>query len=121
MATTLSVRFIAGRLAPSSLGQIHLQLRVKAGSSKDREGILAVTDRVIELCVTAQPRHGEANNAVVKVLSDATNIPKSRFNFVRGLKSKDKVVAISNVQGDGLEYTQTILHLLRKASYRTPP
>ncbi|EFY89294.1 hypothetical protein J3458_018771 [Metarhizium acridum] len=119
MASPLAARFIASKSGSLSVGFVQLQLRVKAGTSKDREGILAVTDRAIELCVTAQPRHGEANKAVVQALSNAIGIPKSRFRFVSGLKSRDKVVAIGDIQGDGPDYTETVLRLLREASYRT--
>ncbi|EFY99619.1 DUF167 domain protein [Metarhizium robertsii] len=119
MASPLAARFIASKPGSLSVGFVQLQLRVKAGTSKDREGILAVTDRAIELCVAAQPRHGEANKAVVQALSNAIGIPKSRFRFVSGIKSRDKVVAIGDIQGDGPEYTETILRLLREASHRT--
>lgn len=123
MASSLAVRYIASKPSSLSLGLIQLQLRVKAGTSKKREGILAVTDTTIELGVTAQPRDGEANKEVVEVLSQATGIPRSRFQFLNGLKSKNKIVAIpiTEAQGDGVAYAETILLLLRKGSYRLPP
>ncbi|OAA49589.1 DUF167 domain protein [Metarhizium rileyi] len=117
MATPAAVRFIASKPGSLSVGLVQLQLRVKAGASKDREGILAVTDRAVELCVAARPRHGEANEAVVQVLSNATGIPKSQFRFVHGSKSRDKIVVIGDIKRDGLEYTETVIRLLHKASH----
>jgi uncharacterized protein YggU (UPF0235/DUF167 family) len=51
---------------------IHLQCHVKPGASKQREGILSISDSVIEVCVAAQARDGEANKAVRKVFSDVS-------------------------------------------------
>lgn len=123
MASSFAVRYIASKPGSLSPGLIQLQLRVKTGTGKTREGILAVTDTAIEVGVTAQPRHGEANKEVVEVLSQAIGIQKSRFQFLNGLRSKDKIVAvpITEIQGDGIAYAETILNLLRKGSYRTPP
>jgi uncharacterized protein YggU (UPF0235/DUF167 family) len=121
MASCRAVRFIAGKAGSPSPGFVQLQLRVRAGTSRDREGILAVTDSAVEICVTARPRRGDANKAVVELLSSALGIPKSRFQYANGLKSKGKVVMIDTAHGDGVQYTTTILQLLRTASYRLPP
>jgi len=61
------------RLALSSgksrLHSVFLRCRVKPGASKQREGILTVTDDIIDLCVSAQPREGESNKAVKGLFS----------------------------------------------------
>ena len=69
MSAPSAIRFVAGT-KKSPLGTLYLQCHVKPGASKVREGVTAVTDEVIELCVAAQAREGEANKAVVKVLSE---------------------------------------------------
>ncbi|EEU46249.1 uncharacterized protein NECHADRAFT_19877, partial [Fusarium vanettenii 77-13-4] len=75
-------------------GSLHLQLHVKPGASKNREGVIAVTDDAIELCVAAQAREGEANKAVVQVLSSVLGVPKSSLQLTHGLKSRDKTVVL---------------------------
>lgn len=66
-----AVRFLAGT-KKNPLGSLHLQCHVKPGASRAREGVLSVSDSVIELCVAAQAREGEANKAVVKLLSEVS-------------------------------------------------
>lgn len=51
---------------------IHLQCHVKPGASKQREGILTISDNVIEVCVAAQAKDGEANKAVRGLFSDVS-------------------------------------------------
>ena len=110
-----AVRFIAAS-KKSPLGSLQLHLRVKPGASRDREGISDVTDTAIDLCVSAQARDGDANRAVVSLLSDVLGVPKSRLRLTHGLKSRDKTVVVGDVPGDGDEYAKTVLDLLRKAS-----
>ncbi len=42
--------------------------------------------------VKAPPKDGKANQAVIKVLSDYFDAPKSRFSLVSGETSKIKVI-----------------------------
>ncbi|KAI5466455.1 hypothetical protein BGZ63DRAFT_420940 [Mariannaea sp. PMI_226] len=109
-----AIRFIAGsKKAP--LGSVVLQLRVRPGASKSREGVAAVTDEAIELCVAAQAREGEANKAVIQVLSSVLGVPKTRLQLTHGFKSRDKTIVLGDVKGDGEEYAKTIRGLLDKA------
>ncbi|KAM0474554.1 hypothetical protein ACHAPX_007498 [Trichoderma viride] len=113
-----AVRFLAGsKKAPQ--GILQLRLHVKPGASKNREGIQAVTEEAIELCVAAQAKDGEANQAVMEVLSEALDIPKSRLSLVQGARSRDKTVVVQEIKGDGSAYAATILELLHKASSET--
>ncbi|UKZ76130.1 hypothetical protein TrVFT333_003826 [Trichoderma virens FT-333] len=110
-----AVRFLAGsKKAPQ--GILQLRLHVKPGASKTREGIQIVTDDVIELCVAAQAKDGEANQAVIEVLSEALDIPKSKLVLAQGARSRDKTVVVQEIKGDGAAYANTILELLHKAS-----
>lgn len=49
---------------------LRLQLRVKPGASRARQCVSTVTDEHVELCVAAAARDGEANKAVVRLLSE---------------------------------------------------
>ncbi|KND93314.1 hypothetical protein TOPH_02086 [Tolypocladium ophioglossoides CBS 100239] len=116
MASSGAVRFVMGGKQSPALGSLRLQLRVKPGTSKDREGVSSVADDCVELCVAAQARDGEANRAVVRLLSDVIGLPKTRFHLSHGMKSKDKVVVLAGVaEEDGPAYAETVLDLLRKA------
>lgn len=117
MASSSAVRFVVGGKKTPALGSLRLQLRVKPGTSKDREGVSSVSDDCVELCVAAQARDGEANKAVVQLLSEITGLPKTRFHLSHGLKSKDKTVVLGGVaEDDGPAYAESVLDLLRRAS-----
>ncbi|KAI8297658.1 UPF0235 protein C15orf40-like protein [Colletotrichum sp. SAR11_240] len=113
MAST-AIRFVAGT-KKSPLGTLYLQCHVKPGASRVREGVTAVTDATVELCVSAQAREGEANKAVVKLLSEVLGLPKSDLTITQGLKSRDKTVAVSNVK-DGDGFTAMIRERLAQAA-----
>ncbi|KAI1161950.1 hypothetical protein F5B18DRAFT_653085 [Nemania serpens] len=57
----------------SSAKILQLRCRVRPGASKTREGVVAITDETIELCVSAQPQDGKANGAVLEVLSKTSS------------------------------------------------
>lgn len=114
MASSSAIRFVTGS-KKSPLGSLHLQLHVKPGASKNREGVIAITEDAIELCVAAQAREGEANKAVVQVLSSVLGVPKSSLQLTHGLKSRDKTVVLNGFKGDGEDYARTVRELLDKA------
>ncbi|TVY56941.1 UPF0235 protein [Lachnellula cervina] len=99
---SLAIRHVASS-SKSTLGYIYLQCHVKPGASKQREGIVSISENVIEVCVSAQAREGEANKAVREVLSSVLKCPKSDVEVVRGMKSRDKTVAIGGIDMKGDE------------------
>jgi hypothetical protein len=44
--------------------------------------------------VKAPPHEGRANAAVIELLSDHFNVPKSRISIIRGFKGKNKLIEI---------------------------
>lgn len=50
---------------------------------------------VVLVRTTATPEHGEANQAVIKLLAKALDCPRSALTIVRGQTSRDKVVSIN--------------------------
>jgi len=97
---------------------IHLQCHVKPGASKQREGILSVSDSVIELCVSAQAREGEANKAVRELISDVLKVPKSDVEVIKGFKSREKTLAITGIdaKGDGQSCISKVREQLQNAA-----
>jgi uncharacterized protein len=70
----------------SSAEILQLRCHVRPGASKAREGVVAVTDEAVELCVSAPPQDGKANKAVLEVLSevsDPSSISSTRVQILR--------------------------------------
>lgn len=91
-----AIRFVVGKATKGRplTGTIQLFCHVKPGASANREGITAVTDEVIDICVAAQAREGEANAAVRAVIAKTLKVPKSDVDIAKGMKSREKTVAI---------------------------
>ncbi|KAJ2904116.1 hypothetical protein MKZ38_008834 [Zalerion maritima] len=122
-ASQAAIRFVLNttksKKVPSSsasTGTYYLRCHVKPGASKDREGVAGLTNDLIELCVSARAREGEANKAVVKVLSDILQVPKSELQITQGLKSRDKTVALNTrVAGAPEHFVGTLRERLEKS------
>ncbi|RMZ72070.1 DUF167 domain [Pyrenophora seminiperda CCB06] len=111
MAAAPAIRFVAAKAAVSkkSPGVIQLSCQVKPGVSAQRKGVAAVTDERVEICVSAQPREGEANRAVREVIADALKVAKSDVEVIKGLKSREKTVVVrANMQGSSEEQVERI-------------
>lgn len=65
---------------------------VKPGGSKDLVEKTGEYDLIVR--TRAKAHDGEANKAVVELLSDYFDVPKSRISVVRGAKSRQKIVEI---------------------------
>jgi uncharacterized protein len=72
MATRTVITLMKGSKGKQP-GSLLIQCRMKPGVDSRREGIAAVTDNAVELNVTAPPRDGEANKAVVRIMSEVGN------------------------------------------------
>ena len=68
-----------------------IAVRVTPKASRDR---ILVEDDAIRVYVTTVPEDGKANKAVVKLLSKALGVPKTRLDLIRGATSRDKVLRI---------------------------
>ncbi|KAK1757219.1 hypothetical protein QBC47DRAFT_422198 [Echria macrotheca] len=91
--TTRAIWYVTGT-KKSPHGTLYINCNVKPGASKSREGIAAVDDEAIEVCVSAQAREGEANKAVIKLLSEVLSLPKSDLQITQGHKSRNKTIAV---------------------------
>ena len=49
---------------------------------------------VLRVYTTVAPENGRANSAVIELLSEYFDIPKSRIKILKGLTGRDKVVAV---------------------------
>ncbi|KAL4942623.1 hypothetical protein BDV06DRAFT_221977 [Aspergillus oleicola] len=83
---------------------LQIACRVKPNASKNQEGITAIGTDQVSVSVAAVPRDGEANVAVTRVFAKVFNVPKSDVGVIHGLKSRDKILCISDLDiGKGTE------------------
>lgn len=78
MASHRVLQYVAG--AKKKPPTVYLHCHVKPGASKVREGITALTESTIELCVSAVPKDGESNKAVLAVLSEVSPLRSTEFS-----------------------------------------
>jgi uncharacterized protein YggU (UPF0235/DUF167 family) len=53
--------------------------------------------------VTAAPEHGKANDAVVRLLAEALNVPQGDIAIVSGHGARDKLVTLAGIGPDEIE------------------
>ena len=88
---------------------ILLPVRVKPrGKANKIEG---VRDGALLVSVTAAPTDGQANAAVIETLAKALGCAKSTLSLARGQKSREKMVCISQVSLEEIEFRLTALAL----------
>lgn len=63
---------------------------VKPGSSQEK--IVKAGDHELIVYLRAKPHDGEANEALIKVLSKYFSVPKTSITITRGQKSRTKLV-----------------------------
>lgn len=75
-----------------------LNIRVIPKASHNKITIETSSDGTEQwkIYITTVPEGGKANKAVINLLSKELGIPKSSFQIIRGIKSKDKVIQILN-------------------------
>lgn len=78
---------------------MQIRLHVHPGVSRTRQGVAAVTQDSVEVCVPATARDSDATQAVVQLLSEALEFPKSPSSLKQGLKSRSKTVKRAGSSG----------------------
>ena len=68
------------------------QIAVKPGSSQEK--ILETAPGELTVYLRAKPHDGEANDALIKLLSKHFNVPKTSIRIVRGTHSRHKTIEI---------------------------
>lgn len=70
------------------------QITVKPGSSQEK--VVLAGDNEYTVYLRAKPHDGEANTALIKLLSKHFDVPKTSVTIIRGTKSHIKIVEIPN-------------------------
>lgn len=118
---TRAIRYVAVKgTKGQTTATIQLACHVKPGAHANREGVTALQDDTIEVCVAAQARDGEANKAVRQVIADALEVPKSDVDVAKGTKSRDKtvIVTLGSASKEPDEEMERIKDLLLKSVNR---
>ncbi len=70
-------------------------LAIRVTPRASRNAIVEILhDGTIKVHVTAPPREGEANEALIQFLAEVLDVPKSRLEIVAGETGRDKLVSV---------------------------
>jgi uncharacterized protein (TIGR00251 family) len=78
-----------------------LAVRVTTRASKNQI-VGAMSDGTIKIRITAAPVEGQANNELVKFLSDVLDVAKSRIEIVAGETGRDKLISVLDMDAETL-------------------
>ena len=65
-------------------------IKVKPGSSQEK--IIETNEGELTIYLRAKAHDGEANDALIKLLSKYYKVPKTSIKTIRGAKSKSKII-----------------------------
>ena len=88
-----------GYLQPHGDG-FHLSVKLQPRASKDEIGAPAGNE--LKVKVTAPPVDFAANEALLRLLSDRLDCPRSAIQLVRGQTSRHKVVSIHGLTAEAI-------------------
>ena len=77
-----------------------VSIRVVPRASK--EGVAGLEGGVLRIRLNAPPVEGQANAALVRFLSKALGVPKSRIVLVAGGKGRNKIVRVDGITREAL-------------------
>lgn len=78
-----------------------IAVRVTPRASKNQI-VGALSDGTIKIRITAAPTEGQANEELVKFLSDVLDVAKSRIEIVAGMTGRDKLVSVLDIDAETL-------------------
>jgi uncharacterized protein (TIGR00251 family) len=78
-----------------------LEVHVHPGARENR--VIGRIDGVLKVKIRAPARGGEANAALLRLLSELLGTPRSRMRIVRGERSREKRVLIEGVKALEIE------------------
>ena len=71
--------------------RIYVKVIPRAGKNE----VVKISEEQYKVKVTAAPEKGKANEAVVKLLAEYFNVPKSLINIVGGRTARTKIINIA--------------------------
>lgn len=91
----------------TSSAETRLSLHVQPGAQ--RSEVVGLANGVLRVRVAAPAKEGRANEALVDLLASVLGVPKTRIRVVRGLATRNKVVAMQ-----GLSQEEVLQRLLAR-------
>ena len=85
-----------------------ISVRVKPNARTDRVIAYSSEREVLDVALNAPPREGEANAALIDVLSEFFGVTKRQIKIVSGLQSREKIV---EVEGDSNLIVECLMKL----------
>ena len=79
-----------------------VSLRVHLQPKASREGIFGEADGILKLRVTAPAVDGRANEACLRLLAKALDLPPSRLQIVSGQHARLKTIRIRSASADAI-------------------
>ena len=81
-----------------SSGNGEVKLDIEVQPSAKRDGITGLNEwrNRLQVAVRALPKDGDANNAVLNLLSDELNVPVSALELATGHTSRRKTISITD-------------------------
>ncbi len=84
---------------PIKITEDSLLLYVKVTPKASHNKIGKIFNNSLKIYVTVAPEAGQANKAVIELLSDKLKISKSNINIIQGLTSTNKVISfVGNIE-----------------------
>lgn len=74
-------------------GGVRLAVQITPNAKKTE--VIGVQDGALKLKLQAQPIEGKANEALIKFLAKALDLPRSALTITHGLTSKKKLIAVT--------------------------
>ncbi len=72
---------------------MRLTITVKPRSSKNE--VMKISDTEYQIRLTASPVDGEANEQLIKILSEYFSVAKSNISLLKGKTGKKKIVEVT--------------------------
>lgn len=72
--------------------------RVRVAPRSSRSAVIGVFEGALKVSLTAAPVDGAANTALIKLLSQVFDVPKSTIAIIRGERSRNKTVRINGIE-----------------------
>jgi uncharacterized protein (TIGR00251 family) len=72
-------------------------LRVRVQPRSSRDGVAGVRDGALVVRVAAPPAEGRANEALVRFLAEALDVPASSVRLQRGARGRDKLLLLDGL------------------------
>jgi uncharacterized protein len=73
---------------------LNIKVTPKAKIEKIKSELQSDNTLIYKIYVHAEAKDGKANQAVIRLLSEELQIPKTSFQIIRGLTSRNKTIQI---------------------------